>query len=195
MILTCTSEYVKSDPFEWTASEEKYRKELWAEAKKIFPNLIEYNKITPEYIEKNGNSYVFTIRASNFIYKWYKTGQLIKLPVFRGTKEDVLHYDFLKYCRVKKLMEAGWMETGFIVTFEKGEYDKVLKEFKEFYGSRLPINFKEKPAKVDSVNQTHTYAFTLDGVNMELKFSYPVHPHYEKNRNELTVLGYIIDFN
>ena len=193
MVLTCTSGNVKSDPFEWTASEEKRRKEYWAEAKKVFPNLIEYNQITPEFFEKNGD-YVFTIRASNFIGKWYKTGQLVKLPVFRGTMGDVLYDDFVKYCRVKKLMEKGIGVSFFWINFQEGECNKVLEEFKEFYASRLPINFKEKPTEISYAYFYHTYAFTSDGVDMELTIFFPAGSDGEKCRNEWTKLGYIINF-
>ena len=173
------------------ASEEEKRlerlKELRTEAKLLFPDIIEYDKINPKHFEKT-RDYVFLMRFSNIIIK--PEDKMVKLPIFRGTMGDVQYSDFKEYCNAKGLMKRGIIETGFEVEFKKGEYDKVLEEFKKFYGSRLSIDFKKDPSGFIPYTEAKgilSYAFTLDGFDGELSFHYP---YNEKDRNEETKLVY-----
>ena len=160
------------------ASKENKLEELRARAKILFPDMMEYEKISSEYFEKDKDFYIFTMKFSNIIYETSE-GKIVKVPIFRGTMGDVLYDDFLKYCTTKKIME-GCIESAFDVKFKKGEYNKVLDEFKKFYGRRLSINFKEMPTEMSPYSeeeQLNTYAFTLDGVDGELSFYY-LYPEY-----------------
>ena len=194
-VLTCTSS-VPTNSWYVAAKEKERRKqqkelkERRIKAKMLFPDLIEYDKIGPEYFDQYEDDYLFKIRFSNLIYK--SGDGLTKIPIFRGTMGDVLYADFKEYCHAKGLINRGDAVSGFYIEFEKGEYNKVLKEFKDFYGSRLSINFKEKPAKIlfeSAVEEWHTYVFTLDGIDWELSYYYYTTEYY---RNETTKLYYAI---
>ena len=172
-----------------TLYDENRLKELRAKVKILFPDVIDYGKISPKHFEKDKNYSVFTIRFSNIIYE-SGSGKLIKVPIFRGTMGDVLYDDFLKYCETKRLLK-GHTEAAFEVKFKKGEYNKVLNEFWEFYGRHLSINFKDVPAEMfpySEREQVNVYTFTLDGVACELSFYYL----YDEYVDEATKLEYVI---
>ena len=174
---------------DWRVLEENKLKELRAKAKILFPDIIEYDQISPKYFEQDGDRYIFTMKFSNIVYE--SDGKMIKMPIFRGTMGDVLHRDFLKYCVTKGLMAERCRESAFQIKFKKGGYTKVLDEFKKFYGSRLSINFKEMPTWISAYSeqeQISTYAFVLDGVDGELSFFYP----YDEYEDEATKLEYCI---
>ena len=189
-ILTCTGgkANVKNTAInDKAASEENKLKELRAKAKKIFPDMIDYDKISPKYFGKD-RDYVFTMRFSNIIYESH--GKIIKVPVFRGTMGDALYQDFLKYCDTKGLMKKEYVESGFEVKFKKGEFKKVFGEFRNLYERCLSISFK-MPTDVSAYSekeQISTYAFVLDGVEGELSFYYP----YDEYEDEATSLLYFI---
>ena len=178
---------------DWAIAEEKARlkwlKEYRMEAKKIFPDMLDYNQITPKHFEQYENGYMFMVRFSHFIYG--SGDEFVKFPIFRGTMGDVLSADFVEYCYAKGLMRRGIAISCFYVELEKGEYNKVLEEFKEFYGARLSINFKEKPTEVSYVSMSEKeifYDFTLDGYKGTLSFFLID----EKYRNEQSTLDYLI---
>lgn len=198
-VLTCGSgkANVKNTDTNWASSkEEKELKEDRAKAKILFPDMVDYEQISSKYFEKDKDDYLFLMRFSSIICG--PAGKLIRVPIFRGTMGDVLYVDFLEYCETKGLLEKGVAESGFYVEFEKGEYNKVLDEFKEFYGSRLSIDFKKDPARWipylegygKIIDGKMIYAFTLDGVDWELSFHYL---YDEKYRNEATRLYYAIN--
>ena len=175
---------------DWRVLEENRLKELRAKAKILFPDIIEYDQISPKHFEQYGTYYVFTMKFSNIIYE--SGGKIIKVPIFRGTMGNVLYDDFLKYCVTKGLMREGYAESAFQIKFKKGEYTKVLDEFKKFYGHHLSINFKDMPTWISAYSeqeQISTYAFILDGVKCELSFWYPY------NEYEATELEYFIVIN
>ena len=177
-------------------------KQLRAKVKILFPDIIEYDKISPKYFEKDKDKdeNVFIMRFSNIIYK--SRGKIVKVPIFRGTMGDVLYDDFLEYCNTKGILKDGsyrswpergrgkYIENGFEVKFNKGEFTKALDEFRKFYGRHLSINFNT-PADVSYYSeeeQINTYSFVLDGVKGELSFYYP----HEKYRNEAVKLEYCL---
>lgn len=172
------------------ASYENRLKELRKKVKKFYPDAIKYNQISAKYLEKSKDESVFTIRFSNIIYGTRNLDKIIKVPVFRGTMGDVLYDDFLEYCENKGLLK-GHTEAAFKVEFKKGEFNNVLKEFKEFYSSKLSIDFTAEPAKwyYESEREVvDVYVFTLDGVNNTLSFYYPL----KKYKSDATKLEYVI---
>jgi len=183
------------------ASEKNWLKELRTKVRILFPDVIEYDQISPKYFEKGENYNVFRVKFSNIIYE--SDGKFVKVPIFCGTMKDVLYDDFLEYCEKMGLIKDGswvqwlepgrkkYVEDGFEVKFEKGEYKKVFNEFRKFYESSLSIDFREismKSSPYSEKEQISVYDFILDGIDGEFSFYRP-YPEYE---DEATKLEYSI---
>ena len=128
-------------------------------------------EITDEYVEefKKNSPYNFKIYIVHFSAIIYEVnGKKVKIPVFRGTKGDVLHSDLLSYFRyLSNISFTEISETGYAIKTKKGEAKKTLHEFLAFYKSNILKDVDiEHPVTIylSPVEWILQYNFVVDGV-------------------------------